>query len=84
MKVSRFLGLVLPSSQKLNFGLLSTINFGVVPFLAYALFPALLPFLNASWKSCFVGMFSTTCYFASIATVTPNLKKTRKSHKGRS
>jgi hypothetical protein len=37
---------MLPSGQKLTFGLLATIAFEVVLFRAYALFPALLPFLK--------------------------------------
>jgi hypothetical protein len=39
-------------AKKLTLGLLATITLEVVPFRAYAPFPALLPFLNASWKSC--------------------------------
>jgi hypothetical protein len=64
---------VLPSSQKTNFGPIGTIILEVVPFHAYALFPALLPiFLNASWKSCSVRVFSSTCYFALITSVVSN------------
>jgi hypothetical protein len=37
-----FLGMVLPSGQKLTLGLLATID--LVPFCIYAPFPALLPF----------------------------------------
>jgi hypothetical protein len=39
--------------------LLATITLKVNAFCAYAQFPALLPFLNAFWKSCFVGVFIT-------------------------
>jgi hypothetical protein len=38
---------MLPSGQKLTLDLLVTITLEVVPFHAYALFPALLSFLNA-------------------------------------
>jgi hypothetical protein len=51
---------VLPSGQKLTLGLLVTATLEVVPFRAYAQFPALLPFLN---------VFSTACYSASITSV---------------
>jgi hypothetical protein len=44
--VSIISGLVLPSGQKTTLGLLATITFEVVPFRAYAPFPALLPFLK--------------------------------------
>jgi hypothetical protein len=46
---------------------MATITLKVVPFHAYAPFPALCHFLNASWKLCSVGVFSTTCNSASIA-----------------
>jgi hypothetical protein len=59
----------MPSGQKLTFDLLATTTLGVVPFHAYALFPALLPFLNASWKSCSVKLFGTACDSASITSV---------------
>jgi hypothetical protein len=36
--------------SKTNLALLATITFEVGPFCAYAPFPALLSFLNASWK----------------------------------
>jgi hypothetical protein len=49
--------------------LLATITLEVVPFHAYAPFPVILPFLNASWKSCSVRMCSTPCDCASITTV---------------
>jgi hypothetical protein len=38
--------MVLPSGQKLTLGILATMNLEVVPFCAYALFPALLPFFK--------------------------------------
>jgi hypothetical protein len=41
---------------------MANITFEVVPLRAYLPFPALLPFLNASQKSCSVRMFSTACY----------------------
>jgi hypothetical protein len=40
--------------SKLTLGLLTTITLNVVPFCSYVLFPVLLPFLNASCKSCSV------------------------------
>jgi hypothetical protein len=53
---------VLPSGQKLTLGLLATITLEVFQFRAYAPFPALMPFLSASWKSCSVmKVFSTAC-----------------------
>jgi hypothetical protein len=60
---------LLPSGQKLTFGLLATITLEVVTFHAYAPFPVLLPCLNATWKSCSVRVFSTACDFASITSV---------------
>jgi hypothetical protein len=45
---------LLPSRQKLTLDLLAAITLEVVPFRAYALFPARLPFLNTSSKSCSV------------------------------
>jgi hypothetical protein len=53
--------LVLPSGQKLTFGLLASITLNIVPFHANAPFPALLLFLNASWKLCSMRVFSTAC-----------------------
>lgn len=41
---SKISGLLLPSVQKIVLGLLATIALEVVPFRAYAPFPALLPF----------------------------------------
>jgi hypothetical protein len=49
------------SGQKLILGLLAIITLEVVPFRWYALLPALLSFVNASWKSCSVRVFSTAC-----------------------
>jgi hypothetical protein len=60
---------VLPSGQKLSLGTLATITLEVVPFHTYAPFPALLPFLNASWKSCSVRVFSITCDSALVTSV---------------
>jgi hypothetical protein len=60
---------VLPSGQKLTLGLLDTIILEVVAFHAYATFPVLLSFLNASWKSCPVKVFSTACDSASITSI---------------
>jgi hypothetical protein len=65
----QFPALVLPSYQKLTLGLLTTITLEVVSFREYAKFPALLPFLNASWKPCPVRVFSTACDSASITSV---------------
>jgi hypothetical protein len=57
------------SGQKLTLGLLATLTLEAVPFHAYVLFPALLPFfLNASYKSCSVRVFSTACDSASITS----------------
>jgi hypothetical protein len=56
--------------SKINFGLLVNITLKAVPFHLYAPFPALLPFfLNASWKSCSVRVFSTACDSDLIASV---------------
>jgi hypothetical protein len=44
----------------------------VVLFCSYAQFPALLPVLNASWKSCSMRVFSTTCDSASIIQLCQN------------
>jgi hypothetical protein len=49
-------------------GLLATITLKVVLFHVYAPFPALLPFLNASWKSWSVRVFNTACGSASITS----------------
>jgi hypothetical protein len=71
------MGLVLPSGQKLTLGLLATNTLNVVPFSTYALFPALLPILNASWWTCSVRVFSTACNSASITSIVskcPNLQ----------
>jgi hypothetical protein len=38
--------------SKVTSGLLATVTLKVFPFRAYAPFPAILPFFNASWKSC--------------------------------
>jgi hypothetical protein len=60
-----------------NAGILSKTNFGptchhhpreVVPFCMYAWLSLLLPFLNKSWKSCSVRVFSTICNSASITS----------------
>jgi hypothetical protein len=48
---------------------MATIAFKVGPFRMYAPFPTLLPFLNTSWKSCSVRVFSTACDSASISSV---------------
>jgi hypothetical protein len=60
---------VLPSGQKLTSGLLAGITLEVVPFRAYAPSLVLLPFLNASCKSCSVRVFSTACDSASITSI---------------
>jgi hypothetical protein len=39
---------------------------------AYATFPALLPFLNASWKSCSMSVLSTTCDSTLIISTVQN------------
>jgi hypothetical protein len=49
--------------------LLATITLQVVPFHVHAPFPALLPFLNASWKLCYVRVFNTACDSASITSI---------------
>jgi hypothetical protein len=48
---------------------MATITLKIVPFRRYAPFPALLPLLNSSWKSCSVREFRTACDSASIASV---------------
>jgi hypothetical protein len=60
---------VLPSGQKVTLGLLATIVLELVHFRAYASFLALLPFLNTSWKSCSVRVFTTSCDYASITSI---------------
>jgi hypothetical protein len=50
-------------------GLLAVITLEVVPFRTSALFPVLLPFLNASWKLHSVMVFSAVCDSASITLV---------------
>jgi hypothetical protein len=64
-----FPGLVLPSGQKSIFGSTGHHRPRTSPFCAYAPSPVLLPFLNASWKSCPVGVFSTFCDSASIISI---------------
>jgi hypothetical protein len=49
---------VLTSGQKITLDILDTITFEVVPFGAYAPFPALLSFLNASRTLRDVRLFS--------------------------
>jgi hypothetical protein len=46
-------GLVLSCGLKLTLGLLATITLKVVPFLEYALFPELLPFLKCILEDVF-------------------------------
>jgi hypothetical protein len=65
--------------SKTNFEPTSTIALEVVPFRSYATFPALLPFSDASWKSCSVRVFSTACDSYSIITVVPERRETEKS-----
>jgi hypothetical protein len=60
---------MLPSARKVTFGLLATITFEVVPFRAYALFTAIMPFLKASKRSCSVREFSTAYDSASITLI---------------
>jgi hypothetical protein len=50
-------------------GLLATIALEVVPFRAYSPFLALLPCLNAPWKSCSVRVLSTACDSALITSI---------------
>jgi hypothetical protein len=64
-----FPGKVLQFGQKLTFSLLAIISLEAVLFGAYAPFPALLPFLNAFWKSCSVRMFSTAYDSVSITSI---------------
>jgi hypothetical protein len=59
----------MPSGQKLTLGLLAAITLQVVLFRAYAPLPALLPFLHASRKSCYVPVFSPACESASITSI---------------
>jgi hypothetical protein len=83
---------VLPSGQKLTLVLLATITHEVFPFCVHALFPALLPFLNVSWKSCSVRVFSTACNSAltisivstwqPFLSVLPSIRETEKSKGG--
>jgi hypothetical protein len=47
--------------SKLTLRLLATITLEVVPFRAYAPFPALCHFLNAFWNPCCMRVFSTAC-----------------------
>jgi hypothetical protein len=47
---------------------MATITLEVVAFHADAPFPALLSFLNASWKSCSLRVFSSACDSASITS----------------
>jgi hypothetical protein len=49
----QFPGLVLPSGRKLTLGLLATITLEVVPFRAYAPFPALLSFFKCNLEVVF-------------------------------
>jgi hypothetical protein len=55
--------------EELSLGPLSTIALELVPFWAYAKFPELLQFLNASWKLCSVRLLSTACDSAWITSV---------------
>jgi hypothetical protein len=50
-------------------GLLTTITLEVLPFHSDAMFPELLPFLNASWNSRSVMVFGTTCDSTSITSL---------------
>jgi hypothetical protein len=68
-----FPGPELQSGQKLVLRLLATIALAVVSFHTDAPIPALLPFLNASWKSCSVRMFSTA--YSSVVVVVCITKK---------
>jgi hypothetical protein len=63
---------MLPSGQKLTLGLLATITLEVLTSRAYAEYPVLLPFLNASWKSCSVRVYGTACDSASITSLVSN------------
>jgi hypothetical protein len=65
----QFPGLVLLSDRKLTLVLLATITFKVVGLRVYAPFPTLVPFLNASWKSCSARVFCTAFDSASITLV---------------
>jgi hypothetical protein len=60
---------VLPSAQKLVLDLLAAMTLEVVLFHEYAPFPEFLPFfINVSWKSCSVRVFSTACDSASMTS----------------
>jgi hypothetical protein len=60
---------MLSFGKKLTLGLLAIITLELVPFRAYAPFPALLLFLNAFWKACCVGVFITACISVSITSI---------------
>jgi hypothetical protein len=47
--------------NKITLDLLAIITLESVTFRSYGKFPALLPFLNASWKSCSVRTFCSAC-----------------------
>jgi hypothetical protein len=57
LSIQSFPRLVLPSGQKLTLGLLATITLEVDPFLVYAQFPALLPFLKCILEVMFCEVF---------------------------
>jgi hypothetical protein len=57
-----------PSGQKVTLDLLAAIILKVVHFHMYTLFPVVLQFLNASWKSCSMRVFSSACNSASITS----------------
>jgi hypothetical protein len=61
----------MPSGQDLTLSLLATITLEAVAFHSYEPFPVLLPFLNASWKSCLVRVFSIACDSAAITSIVP-------------
>jgi hypothetical protein len=54
--------------SKTNFGPIGHHQARSSPLLRMCKFPALLPFLNASWKPCSVRVFSTDCNSLSISS----------------
>lgn len=62
--------------------ILATITLEVVHFHAYAHFPVILPFLNASWKLRPVRRFSNACDSASITSTVSTWWDTEKCLRG--
>jgi hypothetical protein len=66
-----FVGLVLPSGQKLILGILATITLKVVPFLACALFSVLLQFFKCIMEVMLCESFQHCLRSVSITSVVP-------------